>query len=166
MQNYGTGYAVHHNFSKKSMSNITAPFNPFTGKEYEGYNTIALTTAKNARQYNSNEWATFLDWKKHGYKLVNARGAGVHCRYVCSGTKVKSKDAKTGKVKTSTEGFYMNYFVLFNADHAEKVQPKLCPRCHQPIGEDPALSRRDNKTYICSQCGTAEALEDWKNRTK
>jgi hypothetical protein len=42
-----------------------------------------------------------------------------------------------------------------------------CPRCHHGIpndefrGEYPgALSRRDNKTYICSECGTKEALED------
>lgn len=29
-----------------------------------------------------------------------------------------------------------------------------------PIEERNALSRRDNKTYICSDCGTMEALED------
>lgn len=49
----------------------------------------------------------------------------------------------------------------------------LCPRCgeknYTPYGEDwtpdaplpPALSRVDNKTYICSDCGTAEALLDF-----
>lgn len=43
-----------------------------------------------------------------------------------------------------------------------------CPRCAHGIpndgqeGEYPgALSRRDNKTYICSECGTAEAFEDF-----
>jgi hypothetical protein len=47
-------------------------------------------------------------------------------------------------------------------------QYPICPRCHGNIpnndrpGEDPgALSRRDNKTEICSACGTAEAMEDW-----
>lgn len=46
----------------------------------------------------------------------------------------------------------------------------LCPRCERnsytPYGETmgpndppfPALSRYDNETYICSDCGTAEAL--------
>ena len=140
-----------------------APINAFNGKEYEGFNTIALATAKANRGYQSNEWATFLDWKKHGYKLNNAKGKGVHCRFVCSGSKVKKANGK-GKMVTSTEGFYMNYFVLFNRDHAEKVQEKKCPRCYQPIGKYAALSRRDNKTNICSQCGTLEALEDWKNR--
>ena len=35
-----------------------------------------------------------------------------------------------------------------------------CPRCDSIMEEDPAISRRDNKTDICSNCGGAEALED------
>jgi predicted RNA-binding Zn-ribbon protein involved in translation (DUF1610 family) len=41
-----------------------------------------------------------------------------------------------------------------------------CPRCGEntlrsdrPVMN--ALSRTDNKTYVCSPCGTAEALEDF-----
>lgn len=49
----------------------------------------------------------------------------------------------------------------------------LCPRCgenyYTPYGEKhepgsppfPALSRVDNKTYICSECGTDEAMRDF-----
>ena len=41
---------------------------------------------------------------------------------------------------------------------------KQCPRCLmnnlKEILNTNALSRRDNKTYICSQCGTEEALID------
>jgi transcription elongation factor Elf1 len=53
------------------------------------------------------------------------------------------------------------------------VEVKLCPRCldkyFTPYGRTyvefvsppmPALSRRDNKTHICSDCGQQEALED------
>jgi hypothetical protein len=48
-----------------------------------------------------------------------------------------------------------------------------CPRCktreYTPMGDPftngdplpPALSRTDNKTYICSGCGTDEAMLDW-----
>jgi len=52
------------------------------------------------------------------------------------------------------------------------IQVKLCPRClhnyFTPYGEyyvegvspaPPAISRMDNKTPICSECGQAEALE-------
>jgi len=38
-------------------------------------------------------------------------------------------------------------------------KPKPCPRCGQPIYTFPALSRVDNRTEICSDCGTTEALE-------
>jgi len=36
-----------------------------------------------------------------------------------------------------------------------------CPRCEKEIETFPALSRRDNKTDICSDCGRTEALEDF-----
>ena len=36
----------------------------------------------------------------------------------------------------------------------------ICPKCNKPYTEPPALSRRDNNTYICPACGTEEALED------
>lgn len=43
-----------------------------------------------------------------------------------------------------------------------------CPRCFGGIPNDlcrgqypGALSRTDNQTYICSECGEQEALEDW-----
>jgi predicted RNA-binding Zn-ribbon protein involved in translation (DUF1610 family) len=40
-----------------------------------------------------------------------------------------------------------------------------CPRCESPtlneVPERNAMSRADNKTYICSRCGTEEAMFDW-----
>ena len=36
---------------------------------------------------------------------------------------------------------------------------RKCPRCGKEYKERPALSREDNKTYICPECGTKEALE-------
>lgn len=38
-------------------------------------------------------------------------------------------------------------------------QEKICPKCGNYIQGRPALSRADNKTEICSNCGTLEALE-------
>jgi ribosomal protein S27AE len=44
--------------------------------------------------------------------------------------------------------------------------PKTCPRCgdwipnnHQPGAFPGALSRVDNKTEICSECGSEEAIQ-------
>ena len=46
---------------------------------------------------------------------------------------------------------------------------KKCPKCGEIIVGYPALSRKDNKTKICSQCGVKEALEifaEYQRKTK
>ena len=40
----------------------------------------------------------------------------------------------------------------------------ICHNCHIEYSEPPSLSRKDNKTYICSNCGTKEALYDFINK--
>ncbi len=40
---------------------------------------------------------------------------------------------------------------------------KKCPNCGYPIYGYPAISRKDNKTEICSNCGTAEAMSAYHN---
>ena len=35
----------------------------------------------------------------------------------------------------------------------------ICPRCGKPYYEPPALSRLDNETLICPDCGTRQALQ-------
>ena len=35
----------------------------------------------------------------------------------------------------------------------------VCPRCGRSYLEQPALSRLDNETLICPDCGTREALD-------
>lgn len=35
----------------------------------------------------------------------------------------------------------------------------VCPRCGRSYYGAPALSRKDNETLICPDCGTREALE-------
>lgn len=38
------------------------------------------------------------------------------------------------------------------------IKPRICPLCGRTFSEPPALSRTDNKTYICPDCGTRQAL--------
>ena len=40
-----------------------------------------------------------------------------------------------------------------------EVRIKICPRCGSAYHGAPALSRRDNETLLCPDCGTREALE-------
>lgn len=52
--------------------------------------------------------------------------------------------------------------------YERKVSNMSCPICNGPIPNAEyegqymgALSRRDNKTEICSSCGVMEAIEDY-----
>ena len=38
---------------------------------------------------------------------------------------------------------------------------RICPVCGKSYSDYPALSRRDNKTEICPECGMQEALDDF-----
>jgi transposase-like protein len=52
----------------------------------------------------------------------------------------------------------------------EETQPVLCPACKKnylhPNLVMNSLSRRDNQTYICPQCGDREAMEDYEKSLK
>lgn len=39
------------------------------------------------------------------------------------------------------------------------ILPAICPLCGKTYRRPPALSRADNETLICPDCGTREALE-------
>lgn len=40
-------------------------------------------------------------------------------------------------------------------------EPKVCPICKNTYTDFPAISRVDNKTPICPDCGVREALADY-----
>ena len=40
-----------------------------------------------------------------------------------------------------------------------EMEKRSCPKCGRTYTEYPALSRTDNETLICPDCGTREALE-------
>ena len=50
---------------------------------------------------------------------------------------------------------------MYNEERGTWQSYDVCPRCDSAITTFPALSRKDNKTDICSDCGTAEAMEDY-----
>ena len=39
-----------------------------------------------------------------------------------------------------------------------KINGRICPRCGKTYYEPPALSRVDNESLICADCGVREAL--------
>ena len=53
---------------------------------------------------------------------------------------------------------------MYNEERGTWQSYDVCPRCNRKYRGYPALSRRDNKTDICSDCGTAEAMEDYTHQ--
>lgn len=51
--------------------------------------------------------------------------------------------------------------VIYGEDRVEIL--RTCPKCGKEYQEYPALSRIDNKTEICPECGMKEALEAFRN---
>ena len=50
--------------------------------------------------------------------------------------------------------------VVYGEDIVKKLpDERYCPKCKKVYTGRPALSRADNKTNICPDCGTLEALE-------
>ena len=49
----------------------------------------------------------------------------------------------------------------YNAVMKTNESAPICPSCGESYTDYPALSRRDNKTNICSACGGLEAMEDY-----
>lgn len=43
--------------------------------------------------------------------------------------------------------------------HSKAMMETVCPKCGRTYTERPAVSRVDNTTLICPDCGTREALE-------
>ena len=50
---------------------------------------------------------------------------------------------------------------LTEEEQEEFEWERTCPKCGKRYDGYPALSRRDNKTWICSECGLKEAFEDY-----
>ncbi len=44
---------------------------------------------------------------------------------------------------------------------ADTKKTRICPICGREYTDYPALSRRDNATEICPDCGVKEAFEDF-----
>lgn len=76
--------------------------------------------------------------------------------------KVKKDHVDFGyKPVKKAEPIKLEVLITENSDTNNK-----CPKCNKELGEYPAISRKDNKTEICSNCGMLEALDDFYKATK
>ena len=70
-------------------------------------------------------------------------------------TKFKAKDSYYDKEYADFAVAYKNSMEVCE----NEIQLRKCPKCGKIFGERGAVSRVDNVTIVCSDCGTREALE-------
>lgn len=93
---------------KKSV--VEAPVNAFTKKEYTGINAQDLNKTALAKEYKSNQWATYKAWFNAGYQVQK----GEHGVSICV---VYHND-----IKDKDEVFYTR---LFNKEQVLSIAPEV-----------------------------------------
>jgi len=95
------------------MKTTQSQHNPLSGTVYEGGNQLTLIMS----EHDSTEWATFLQWRDAGYRVIKgSKGTGL--RTFVSYSKVRKVNGK----KKTFDGSAPRYFTVFNREQVEKVK--------------------------------------------
>jgi antirestriction protein ArdC len=128
------------------------PVNGFTGKAYQGTNTLLLWIEAMEHGYQSHRWLTFKQMRLLGGRLNQetlARAKGSKdCLCVRYGTydkKVPTWIDKDGHARTTDEVPYAKPFYVFNTDQILDLPARLYEedRRTQPYGESTRQTIRD-----------------------
>ena len=92
------------------------PMNPTTGSHYRGINTVFLWCVQSEQNFESNEWATYQQWKGKGAQVKKGQAASRIIYY--------KRVEKNGVEQINTQdekGFYnmLKTYSVFNADQVE-----------------------------------------------
>lgn len=118
------------NIPWEKMWMSSAPYNPVKGTKYRGVNNLLLSYIASERGYKDNRWCTYKNIKDNKWKLVDAKGMGVHVEYVLMKNIHDKKNYKFEEYKkiitedpTLEKDFRPNtlHYVVFNADHIEGI---------------------------------------------
>lgn len=90
--------------------------NKTTKVPYKGKNQDILLEVKENNGYKSNEWITYVQARKLGKKLVNAKGKGIGLKTFANDTEKNAKTGKTDYVSRPVS------FYVFNTDLIEEKQ--------------------------------------------
>lgn len=85
-------------------------------------------------------------------------------------TNFSEMEKKMDNIRENTQGL-INSDLLLETDNVKRDEwgnptGPICTKCNKNklynVDVMNSLSRQDNETYICSDCGEMEAFEDWK----
>lgn len=102
---------------KKELS-IQPPINVKTKKPYNGLQGDTLLKVQSEREFESNEWGTFLCWKQLG-RSINKGEKGILCFYPT--IKRTDKVDKDGNIEFKK---VRNYFKVFNYNQTSPSKVK------------------------------------------
>lgn len=91
------------------------PINPFTKKQYQGVNIPALWFYQQEQGYNSNQWATFKQWKQKGATVRKGEKGNTICFYK---TLLIDEENDQGEEQTNKIPM-MKLYKVFNACQVE-----------------------------------------------
>lgn len=127
MEEHGTGWT-------KPWVAIGGPANATTGRHYGGINVLILGLAAHRKSYAASQWATFKQWKAHGYSVIK----GEKATHITFYKPITVEDKITGEEKRVP---LLRTFAVFNVAQVEAgddakpvVEPKV-PQGAQAIAE-------------------------------
>ncbi|MBQ3020777.1 MAG: DUF1738 domain-containing protein [Bacilli bacterium] len=141
------------NIPWEKMWTTSAPYNPVKKTEYRGTNNLLLSLISLERGYKDNRWCTYKNITDNNWKLVNAKGMGVHVEYVLMKNIHEKKNYKFDEYrKIITENpemvkdFRPNtlHYVVFNAEHIEGIPKDNEIKKEQIINNDYIKNIVDN----------------------
>jgi len=94
------------------------PINPITENKYNGINTLILWIEQQKRDYSSNEWGTFKQWKEKGAHVRKGEKSSPIIFY----SRVEKKDSLEQNGEPEFYNMLKSYWV-FNADQIEGYEP-------------------------------------------
>ena len=99
--------------------------NLVSGKSYNGINSVVLWVTQYVEGFQSNEWATFKQWKEKGAKIKKGAKSVpvIYYNFYKTGETV----IQNGKEVEEERG-YIKYYRVFNADQVEGYEGKTAER--------------------------------------
>jgi len=91
------------------------PVNPFTEKHYQGINIPCLWFYQQEKGFNSNQWATFKQWKEKGVSVRKGEKGSTICFYK---TLLVDEENEQGE-ETTHKIPMMKLYTVFNAVQVE-----------------------------------------------
>lgn len=105
-----------------SLSSLGLPINPVIDKTYQGINILNLWSHQQRKNFSSNQWATFKQWKDHGAKVKKGEKSSRIIFY-----KTLIKEEGEGVDKQDVKIPMLKVYNVFNADQVEGYVPEVDP---------------------------------------